>query len=279
MKPSRGRLLGLLVILALNAASAWADLTLSVSPRFSPDELLKQMTPLAKHLTEALGEKVNIVLAPDFKGMEQDMRNGRIDIAYVTPMVYATAAEAHEALAIVSEGSGGEKLRGLVIARADSNIISPEDLRGRSATIVSFKSAGGYLSQKLALEKKGVSTEKDMRLQEAKDNKQENVALAVYLGETDAGFIREDALHIADQYVPPSQIRVILRGEWMPSWAISVKRSLPQAVKDRVRETVLGLEPGDAFLKLIKANGFVRGTDADYDVYRSALGLALPKRR
>jgi phosphonate transport system substrate-binding protein len=279
MKQVPARLIGLLAVLALGAVNARADLTLSVSPRFSPDELLKQMTPLAERLTEALGEKVNVVLASDFKGMEQDMRSGRVDIAYVTPMIYAAVSEAHEALAIVSEGGGGEKLRGLVIARADSNIVSPEDLKGRSATIVSFKSAGGYLSQKLALEKKGVDSEKTMRLQEAKDNKQENVALAVYLGETDAGFIREDALHIADQYVPPSQIRVILRGEWMPSWAISVKRSLPQKVKDKVRETVLGLKPGDEFLKQIKANGFVPGNDADYDVYRRALGLTLPKRR
>lgn len=278
MKPIPTRIAGLLTLLALTAGSAQADLTLSVTPRFSPDELLKQMTPLAERLTDALGEKVNIVLSSDFKGMEQDMRSGRVDIAYVNPIIYPLASEAHEALAIVSEGSGGEKLRGLVITRTDSDIVSPDDLKGRSGTIVSFKSVGGYLSQKVTLGKKGVDAQKDMQLQEAKDNKQENVALAVYLGETDTGFIREDALHIADKYVPPSQIRVILRGEWMPSWAISVKRSLPQKVKDTVRETVLGLKPGDEFLKRIDANGFVPGSDADYDVYRRALGLSVPKR-
>ncbi len=278
MKSSSLRYLPLVAALALSAPAAMADYVISITPRFSPDELLKQITPLAERLAEVLGEKVRVVLASDFKGMEQDMKAGRIDIAYVTPIIYSLASEGHEALAIVSEGEGGEKLRGLVIARADSNIVSPEDLKGKNATVVSLQSAGGYLSQKVALEKAGVHPDKDMHLQEAKDNKQENVALAVYLGETDVGFIREDALHIADKYVPPSQIRVILRGEWMPSWAISVKRSLPRPVKAKIRETLLGLQPGDPVLKAFKANGFVLGSDADYDVYRKALGLAIPKR-
>ncbi|WP_200331341.1 phosphate/phosphite/phosphonate ABC transporter substrate-binding protein [Thiocystis violacea] len=278
MKSPSLRHLTLLATLVLSAPVAFADYSISITPRFSPDELLRQITPLAERLTEVLGEKVKVVLTSDFKAMEQDMKAGRIDIAYVNPIIYPLASDAHEALAIVSKGEGGDKLRGLVITRADSEIVSPEDLKGKSATIVSLQSVGGYLSQKVALEKKGLHPETEMRLQEAKDNKQENVALAVYLGETDVGFIREDALHIADKYVPPSQIRVILRGEWMPSWAISVKRSLPQDIKDKIRQAVLDLKPGDPVLQVIKANGFVPGSDADYDVYRKALGLAIPKR-
>lgn len=231
------------------------------------------MTPMAERLSKVLGEDVKIHLSSDFKAMEDEMKNGRIDIAYVNPIIYPLASEAHEAVAIVSKGAGGSMLRGLVITRADSGIISHEDLRGKSATIVSFKSVGGYLSQKVNLLAKGIDPEKDMRLQQAKDNKQENVVLPVYLGDVDVGFIREDALHIADKYVPPSKIRVILRGEWMPSWAISVKRSLPQEVKDKIQELMLGLQAEDPILKAIKADGFVAGKDSDYDVYREALGL------
>lgn len=278
MQTLKHAMLCVLAILSLWPLCASADYTLSITPRFSPEELLKRITPLAKQLEKVLGEPVEIVLSSDFTDMERRMKNGQIDIAYVNPIVYPLASEAHEALAIVSKGAGGSRLRGLVITRADSNLISLEDLKGRSAVIVGFKSAGGYLSQKVGLEKRGFNPETAMRLSEAKDNKQENVVLSVYLGDADVGFLREDALHIADQYVPPSQIRVILRGEWMPSWAISVKRSLPDGVKDKIRQTVLSLQTGDPVLKALKADGFVAGSDADYDVYRKALGLPMPAR-
>lgn len=263
----------MLAALCLWPLAAAADLTLSVTPRFSPDELIKQMTPLANQLSEALGERVELLLMSDFNEMEQGMKSGRIDIAYVNPIIYPRASKAHEAVALASRGTGGAKVRGLLITRADSQIVSTEDLKGRSATIVSYESVGGYLSQKVALEKQGVSTDKDMRLQLSKDNKQENVILSVYMGDVDAGFINEDALKSADKYVPPSQIRIMLRGEWMPGWAISVKRSLPPAVKDKVRETVLGLPANDPVLKALKVDGFVAGSDSDYDVYREALKL------
>lgn len=267
-----------LALISLMPFAALADYTISITPRFSPDVLLERITPLAKRLSAALEEPVEVVLSSDFGDMERRMSSGLIDIAYVNPIIYPRASAAHEALAIVSKGRGGSKLRGLVITRADSNIVTLDDMKGRSAVIVSYASVGGYLSQLVALRKRGLDVASDLRVFEAKDNKQENVALSVYLGDADVGFIREDALHVADAYVPPNQIRVIARGEWMPSWAISVKRSLPQEVKDKIREAVLALAPGGPELRALKADGFVPGSDADYDIYREALGLPIPER-
>lgn len=49
---------------------------------------------------------------------------------------------------------GGEKFRGIIITRKDSPINKIDDLKGKKIMIVSPSSAGGYLSQKLYLEKK-----------------------------------------------------------------------------------------------------------------------------
>lgn len=254
-----------------------ADYKLSVTPRFAAEELLRRLTPLSKHLSEALGEPVEIIIAADFADYEKRVASGEIDIAYSNSNLYPLTAAAHEVVAMESTIMG-PKLRGLIITRADSDIVSIEDLMGRAVSVVGFQSTGGFLSQKLFLEERGIDVREAIHLQEARGNKQENVILCVYFREADAGFIREDALHIADQYVPSSQIRVIARTAWLPNWALSVKRKLPNEVKQKILSALLALKPGNPVLEALEMKEFVPATDADYDVIRRALGLPIPAR-
>ena len=266
-----------LLALTLPTGALAADLTLGITPRFAPEELAARVTPLKERLESAIGKSIEIVVSPDFKDFERRLKEGEIDIAYVDPTLYPSASDVVDAVAMSSEGASGARLRGIVITRTDSSIVSLEDLKGHSVSIVSFKSTGGYLSQKVALEKEGIDLE-DLQMQEAIDNKQENVVMSVFFGDVDAGFIDEDALHIADNYVPPNQIRVIQRTAWMPNWAIAVKRSLPDEVKTKLRDTLVGLSADDAALKALNVKAFVPASDADYNVIRRAAGMAVPQR-
>jgi ABC-type phosphate/phosphonate transport system substrate-binding protein len=107
------------------------------------------------------------------------------------------------------------------------------------------------------------------------DNKQENVILSVYYGDVDAGFIRESALRKVDSYVPPSQIRVIKRTAWLPNWALSVNRTMPDEAKKIIKETILRLTKGDKVLQALKIDNFIPAKDTDYDIMRKAAGLPL----
>jgi ABC-type phosphate/phosphonate transport system substrate-binding protein len=95
----------------------------------------------------------------------------------------------------------------------------------------------------------------------------------VYYGESDAGFIRESALHKVDAYVPPSQIRVIKRTAWLPNWALSVSRSLPDNEKQLIKDALLSLKKGHPVLNALQIDSFLPATDADYDVMRKAADL------
>lgn len=257
---------------------ASADYSLSVTPRFSPDVSMQRIAPLATALGEALLQPVKVSLSPTFDDLEQRLKGGQIDIAFITPAQYPFVASTMEPVAIISTTAEGPWLRGLVIVRSNSTVHSPADLRGRSVAIVSEKSAGGYLSQKVALEAANIDVAKDMRAQVVADNKQENVVMSVYLGEADVGFVREDALHVADKYVPPSQIRVVMQGASLPNWCVVVKRSMSPLTKTRVRTTLLGMKANAPVLKALEASAFVAAQDSDFDVYRKALGVSSPAR-
>lgn len=276
-RPTVARRCAWLLALLLPIAADAADLTMAITPRFSPEEMLTRLTPLKERIEKALGKSIEIIVSPDFKDFEKRMKAGQFDIVYSNPTLYPNAANVMDVVAMSSEGKSGARLRGIVITRSDSGIVSLEDLKGHSVTAVSLKSTGGYLSQKVTLEKSGIGMN-DIQVQEALENKQENVVLSVFYGDTDAGFINEDALHIADTYVPPNQIQVIQRTAWMPNWALAVKRSLPEAVRNSVREAVVSLKPEDPAAQALKINGFVPATDADYDVVREAAGIPIPPR-
>jgi phosphonate transport system substrate-binding protein len=266
-----------LLALTLPTAALAADLTLAVTPRFAPEELLARVMPLKERLESAIGKSIDIAISPDYKDFEKRLKSGQIDIAYLDPTLYPTVSAVVDAIAMSSEGASGARLRGIVITHADSDIVALDDLKGHSVAIVSFKSTGGYLSQKVTLEKEGIDLA-DLQLQEAVDNKQENVVLAVYFRDVDAGFIGDNDLHIADRYVPPNRIRVIQRTAWMPNWAIAVKRSLPDGVKTKLRETLVGLQDDDPALKALGVKAFVPASDADYNVVRRAAETPIPQR-
>ena len=255
-----------------------ASYTLSMLPRYSPEEISKRITPLADLLAVRLNARVEAVVASDFQQYEQRLKRGDIKIGYENPYVYVRVSDQQEVLAMASKGKDGNRFRGIIITRADSDIVEIGDLKGRTVSIVSRSSAGGFLSQKVTLEEKGLDINKDLQLVEALDNKQENVILSVYYGDVDAGFIRESALHKVDAYVPSNQIRVIKRTAWLPNWALSVNRDMSDEAKKIVKQTVLGLTKEDKALQALKIDGFIPAKDSDYDVMRKAAGLPISKK-
>jgi phosphonate transport system substrate-binding protein len=193
-------------------------------------------------------------------------------MGYENPYIYTLVSSAHEALAMAVKGKDRDKFRGIIIARKDSGLSSLEDLRGKMISIVGYTSAGGYLSQKLSLMEAGIDVESECQISEAVDNKQENVILAVYTGEVDAGFIRESALHQADNFISAAQIRVIGECAWLPNWAFSVNKALPAKTKKEIQTALLALNPNHPVMKALKIDSFRLAVDGDYDPVRRASG-------
>ncbi len=251
---------------------------LSMLPRYSPEEILSRITPLCEYLSKKLGVQIVPVVTRDFDEYSHRIRRGEIGLGYENPYIYALVSSKHEVLARAVKGKDGNSFRGVIIARTDSGINEISDLKGKTVSIVGKTSTGGFLSQKATLHKHGFNLDRDLTLVEALDNKQENVLLSVYYGDVDAGFIRESALHIVDNYIAPTQIKVIEMTEWMPNWAISINRDIPQSIKAACKAAILALKKNDIVLNALKITKFKKTSDADYDVIRMAAGLPVPNR-
>lgn len=260
-----------LVLLLSIPASASDVYEFSMLPRYFPKKIHSMIDPLAAYLSNAIGVQVNPVLANDFGEYENRLKSGEIEIGYENPLVYTKVSETHEVLAMAIKGEGGDRFRGIIIARPDSGIQAFSDLKHKKIMIVGETSAGGFLSQKLTLAENGLDVENDCELEVASDNKQENVIISVSVGDVDAGFIRESALHIADQYIQPGTVKVVAPCAWLPNWALSVNRQLPAEMKSAIQAAMVKLDETSAVLKAMDVSGFKPATDSEYDVVRQVL--------
>ncbi len=256
------------LIFSGTAGAQGGSYTLSMLPRYYPEKIKAMIVPLAEYLSQKTGDKFVPVLTDDFADYATRVRSGQISIGYENPVVYTQVAGAHEVLAMALKGEGEDRFRGIIITRKDSDIHGFSDLRHKRVMIVGRTSAGGFLSQKLSLVQNGIDVDKDCEIEEASANKQENVIIAVSIGDVDAGFIRESALHTADSYIPPGSITVMAPCAWLPNWALSVNSTLPASVKAGIRSALLELADGHAVLKAMHVNGFRAASDADYDTLR-----------
>jgi phosphonate transport system substrate-binding protein len=257
----------LICVVPLPLFAGDASYKLSMLPLYSPEEINRRISIIADYLTKKTGARIEGVVNSDFTQYENSLKNGSIEFGYENPYVYTLVSSTHEVLAMDQDTFGG-----IIIARTDSGLSTLKDVRGKKISIVGKKSVGGYLSQKLSLMEAGINVDTDCSLTEAVANKQENVILAVYTGEADAGFIRESALHQVDNYISSSQIKVISVCAKLPGWAFSVKKTLPAKLKQDIQAALLALKQNDPVLQAFKIESFKSATDTDYDSVRRASG-------
>lgn len=263
------KILVLLVAFCSLAAPVQArEYVLSILPRYYPERLTEMMTPLAEYLSAQMGERVRLELANDFTDYENKIKSGAIDIGYQNPLIFSRVMLSHEAVAMSVNKEDGEKFRGIVISRPDSSIKNLTDLVGKTVMIVSDTSAGGYLSQNLSLFKAGIDPQK-IHFVTAAENRQENVIIPVSVGDVDAGFIRESALNVADKYIMPGSVVKVTETEWLPNWALSVKRDMPPEARQKLLNALLALKEDSPVLKALGIIHFRQASDKDYAVMSS----------
>lgn len=250
-----------------------ANYKLSMLPMYSIDEINARITPLSKYLSNQTGLEITPTLTSTFDQYTKRLSSGAIDIGFQNPYTYVLASGSHEVVAMAIKGTNRDKFRGIIITRSNSPLRTIEDLRGKKISIVGYTSAGGYLSQKLTMLDQGINIEKECTLEESQENKQENVILSVYTGDVDAGFVRESAFHQAKAFVPSSALKVLEGTAWLPNWALSISRNMPQEDRKKIIQAIRALQEGEPALEALKIKAFRFAHDSEYDIVRRAAGL------
>ena len=160
-------------------------LKLVMVPSTDSTKILSSMKPVAQCLEKETGLTFDISVPNSYIVAIEGMGSKKVDIAFLPTFGYLLAHEKYGAEAILKASRNGETTyRAAILARADKNIKSVNDLNGKKIAYVDPASTSGYI-----LPKKLFMDSKIKPSQEVFQGKHDAVVTAVYQGQVDAGAV------------------------------------------------------------------------------------------
>jgi len=213
-------------------------------------------------LSERLGVPVELFPAPDYAGVIQGLVARQLDFAGLGPSAYAAVfledPEAVDPIFVASEVDGTTGYIAVMYTRADSGIMSLEDMRGRSLAFADPNSTSGYLVPSFQLTQMGIDIPTYFS-STGFGGGHEQATVAVLQGQFDAGvtwasgqgdpaegytrgnlrrMIENGLLNMAD-------LRIIWESEVIPNGPWVVRRDMPEEARAIVVDWMTNLPTAD----------------------------------
>jgi ABC-type phosphate/phosphonate transport system substrate-binding protein len=242
------------------------DSALSVHNRYDP---------LIDHLSTALDrpfELVPLSQESQFTAVEQ----GEIDFITNNPLAAVQVQRLYKTDFLVthSRPRAGTQFSALIIVKADSDIETLEDLKGKKVACVDFETAAaGCLFQVYHLGQSEIDPFEDFEIF-IENPSQDNIVLAVLNGTLDAGFIRTGQLEkmLKNDLLPNlDNIRILEPVEdtfayphttaLYPEWPIAALPNTDPALSEAVQSALLTLPKDHSALTAANIDRFVEAVD------------------
>lgn len=213
------------------SACAGEGLVFGMLPYVSPGELARQSHRLKMYLSEALGQPVTLVTAPDFKTFAARTQRGEYDLVFTAPHL-ARLAQTRDGYKPVARTM--QQVQGVFLVAKDSPIQRLEDLRGKRVMIAEPKSIL-FLLGKETLNRHGLILGRDVAWVEAHTHN--NAMFGPLRGEADAAV----SGRILWQHIYPerkAQLRQIDITQQMPGFVVLANPRMPAATVEKLRQAL-----------------------------------------
>jgi phosphonate transport system substrate-binding protein len=238
-----------------------------------PSAMVKQLRPsldrIAQRTSDILGEEVEIRLqvVREYEDGVSLIVSGKVDFARLGPASYVVAKQRNPELDILAVESkdGANTFNGVICVRNDSPVTQIGQLKGKSFAFGSSDSTLGRYFSQLALMRAGVYARDLMRYEYL--GRHDMVGRAVGSGLFDAGALEETTF--ANMVAGGVPIRALLTfSNATRPWV--ARSGLQPRIRDALRQALLHLND-PAALQALRFDGFVEGSDANYEPTRKAM--------
>ena len=255
------------------AAQDSRPLVLAVHPYLPALEIERRFAPLARHIGEKTGRKIDISVSPDYSAHIKRVGTHAVALAYMGPAAYVTMAKRYgqEFFLLARQESGGTpNFHGHIVVAETSDIQTLADLRGRSFAFGDPQSTMSHLVPYYMLLEAGVKLDDLTRHPFLGGHR--NVALGVLSDDFAAGALKED---IYEEYRSRG-LRSIATSPPIPDHLMVATRALPTDLRDKIRTALLALGNSPATREVLTAiqpdlTGFIPAEDSDYDILRRVI--------
>ncbi|MBN2508829.1 MAG: phosphate/phosphite/phosphonate ABC transporter substrate-binding protein [Spirochaetales bacterium] len=233
---------------------------------------------MQQKMTEYLGLPVEIVIASDYNGVIEAMRNKKAEIAYFGPFSYIIAHERSMAEAICVMAKGGKMenafYTSLFITQPDSGIKTLKEAKGRKVAFVDPASTSGNLvPRSMYVRTFGVEPDRIDSMFESVQfsGSHNNSLLAVANRAVDVGSVSSSTWEkgFATGMVTDKEVVKIAESDKIPSSPIAVRGDLPAELKEKIKTFFLTWDNEEYFaIRGREGYRYIAMDDKDYDPIR-----------
>ena len=233
-------------------AQAQQTLRVSAIPDESPTELQRKFKPLGDYLSKAIGMKVEFTPVTDYAAAVEALINRKVDLVWYGGFTFVQAKNrSNNGVVPIAQRVEDQLFQSVFIA-TDPSIRSLADLRGKTVSFGSASSTSGHLMPRYFLLQAGIDPDRDLR-RIAFSGAHDATAFAVAGGRVDAGALNISVWQklVADGRVDPKKVMAFYTTPGYVDYTWTVRKDMDRALRDRLTQAFLNLNPRDAEHKAI----------------------------
>ncbi|HLE34720.1 MAG TPA: phosphate/phosphite/phosphonate ABC transporter substrate-binding protein [Nitrososphaerales archaeon] len=261
--------LAVLLVSVLGLYFANSEIANAISPKpsklvvgFIPSENAEELTPKAQQLEKYLESKLNVdvevVVPTSYEPLIEGMRFGHVQAAFMDTGAAWLAHERSGAEIILAEVVKGRVYyQATAFVRADSDIQSMEDIKGKRLAFTSWRGSSGFIRPASMMQERGIMTVNGNDLLAVEQALQDTFtqhtfaggyAAALKLlveGKVDVAFGADDSPERFLTLDEQSQIRVLEKYGKVPSHVFIVSKDLHPVFKIKMTRALVQLNYGE----------------------------------
>jgi phosphonate transport system substrate-binding protein len=253
---------------------------MSFVPSGDTQEIITGGEALEAMLEEMTGYVIESNVATSYAAVVEAMGAGNAHIGWLNTFSYLLAHERYGVENILATVRfGNSYYTGQIVAGADTGIESLADLAGKVMCWVDPLSTSGYIIPRVEIAAAGVNPDTDFA-NTVEAGSHNNVIIAVYNGECDAGATFVDARTNVESQLPDVMDRVLFIAESVPipNDGVSLIADMPAEMAENIKNALLAIadtEEGQAALQTVYSiQTLVEADDSFYDAFRVQLDAA-----
>lgn len=259
------------------------SLTVGFIPSQNAQILNAKVKPLQQLLSDELEVPVKVHIATNYNTMIEGLKSKKIDIAFISPVSYTLAHDAHAADVLLkskgylvdNKGNQTHHLvdyyRSQIVVRKDSNINHLKDLKDKKIALQDVESTSGYIYPLATLMEKGIK-KSDIQIQQVKGHDQGLIALLNHGVEAVATYQDARADLKKDDPDIYQETKVIYRTKKIPNDTISVRNDMSNKWKNKISQAFINIshtKKGKQIISDIYGHqGYEKAKDSDFDTVR-----------